>query len=68
MTTKAILKEIEKRIEELDARYEKLYHQFINYKLEYNQGGMDTVMKERMRVSIELEGLKAAKRALTRGY
>lgn len=62
MTLKSILKEIDKRIEELERLDESNYMLFIKYRMNHDEEGMDRIIDRRRIISDELVTLKDMKR------
>lgn len=53
MTINAIVKEIQKRIEYLEEKYEELYHHMISCKVRGDSKGQDEAINKRLEISIE---------------
>lgn len=58
MTINAIAREIKKRIEQLDEKYEELYLDMISCKVRGDSKGQDEAINKRLKISIEKRKLQ----------
>lgn len=68
MTITAIVKEIRKRIEQLDAKYYEAYERMIMYKVRGDTSGMDKEIAMRRTIAAEREKLWAMITAYERNF